>query len=36
LIFVDTVDEVLKFALRNGVTEHPAAEPVRIERTALN
>ncbi|HYB91084.1 MAG TPA: endopeptidase La [Candidatus Binataceae bacterium] len=36
LIFVDTVDEVLRYALRDGAAEHPAEAPVRIERTALN
>jgi ATP-dependent Lon protease len=35
-VFVDTVDEVLRHALRDGVEQHPEAAPARAERTVLN
>jgi hypothetical protein len=35
-VFVDTVDEVLRHALRDGVEPHPEAVPARAERTVLN
>ena len=35
-VFVDTVDEVLRHALRDGVEPHPEAAPARAERTVLN
>jgi ATP-dependent Lon protease len=35
-VFVDTVDEVLRHALRDGVEPHPEAVPARVERTVLN
>jgi ATP-dependent Lon protease len=35
-IFVDTVDEVLRHALRDGVEQHPETAPARAERTVLN
>jgi ATP-dependent Lon protease len=35
-VFVDTVDEVLRHALRDGVEPHPEAVPPRAERTVLN
>jgi ATP-dependent Lon protease len=35
-IFVDTVDEVLGHALRDGVEAHPAPEAAAAERTVLN
>jgi len=34
--FVDTVDEVLNLALRNGAAEHGSVEPEHRERTVLN
>ena len=34
--FVETVDEVLKLALRNGTADHDPAEPEHRERTVLN
>ena len=36
IIFVDTVDEVLRHALRDGVEPLPEAAPARAERTVLN
>jgi ATP-dependent Lon protease len=35
-VFVDTVDEVLRHALRDGIEQHPEAAPARAERTVLN
>ena len=35
-VFVDTVDEVLRHALRDGVEQLPEAAPARAERTVLN
>ncbi|MGZ6175387.1 MAG: endopeptidase La [Candidatus Binataceae bacterium] len=35
-VFVDTVDEVLRHALRDGVEPLPEAAPARAERTVLN
>jgi ATP-dependent Lon protease len=35
-VFVDTVDEVLRHALRDGVEPIPEAAPARPERTVLN
>jgi len=35
-VFVDTVDEVLRHALRDGVEQHPETAPARAERTVLN
>src|SRR5579862_7438973 len=35
-VFVDTVDEVLRHALRDGVEPLPDAAPARAERTVLN
>jgi ATP-dependent Lon protease len=35
-VFVDTVDEVLRHALRDGVEQRPEAAPARAERTVLN
>src|SRR5579863_7068057 len=35
-VFVDTVDEVLRHALRDGVEPHPETAPARPERTVLN
>ena len=34
--FVDTVDEVLNLALRNGAGDHEGNEPEHRERTVLN
>jgi hypothetical protein len=36
MIFVDTVDEVLNYALRERVEQHPPSETARSERTVLN
>ncbi len=35
-VFVDTVDEVLHHALREGTEQHPEAAPAAAERTVLN
>jgi ATP-dependent Lon protease len=35
-VFVDTVDEVLRHALRDGAELHPEAAPATAERTVLN
>jgi ATP-dependent Lon protease len=35
-VFVDTVDEVLRHALRDGAELHPEAAPAGAERTVLN
>ena len=35
-VFVDTVDEVLRHALRDGTEQHPEAAPAAAERTVLN
>jgi ATP-dependent Lon protease len=35
-VFVDTVDEVLRHALRDGAEQIPEAAPARVERTVLN
>ncbi len=35
-VFVDTVDEVLRHALRDGVEQHPEPAPAGAERTVLN
>ncbi|HVB82322.1 MAG TPA: endopeptidase La [Candidatus Binataceae bacterium] len=35
-IFVDTVDEALRHALRDGAEEHPETAPASAERTVLN
>ena len=35
-VFVDTVDEVLRHALRDGVEPLAEAAPARAERTVLN
>jgi len=35
-VFVDTVDEVLRHALRDGTEQHPEAAPATAERTILN
>jgi len=35
-VFVDTVDEVLRHALREGTEQHPEAAPPAAERTVLN
>ena len=35
-VFVDTVDEVLRHALRDGVEPLPEAAPARAVRTVLN
>jgi len=35
-VFVDTVDEVLRHALRDGTEKHPEAAPATAERTILN
>jgi ATP-dependent Lon protease len=35
-VFVDTVDEVLHHALRDGAEQHPEAAPAGAERTVLN
>jgi len=34
--FIDTVDEVLRHALRDGVEQRPEAAPAGAERTVLN
>jgi ATP-dependent Lon protease len=36
MIFVDTVEEALKYALRNHIEQHPPSEAARTERTVLN
>jgi ATP-dependent Lon protease len=35
-VFVDTVDEVLRHALRDGAEQHPETTPAGAERTVLN
>ena len=35
-VFVDTVDEVLQHALRDGTEQLPEAAPAAAERTVLN
>jgi ATP-dependent Lon protease len=36
MVFVDTVDEVINYALRNGASAHEGEEPAGSERTVLN